>query len=97
MPATCTPWKQGAPPGGKNLQNIADYFGVTTGDLLGEKPDPPTPAAEDPLTAEVVSLTEILSRTDTGIARLKIIMEDMRRAAEREQQGTDPQETEPSE
>ena len=82
--ATCTKWKQGATPGGKNLQKIADYFGVTTGYLLGEKPDTPTPATEDPLTAEVITLTEILSRTETGIARLKLFAEDLRRAAEQE-------------
>jgi transcriptional regulator with XRE-family HTH domain len=80
--ATCTKWKQGATPGGKNLQKIADYFGVTTGYLLGEKPD--TPTTEDPLTAEVITLTEILSRTETGIARLKLFAEDLRRAAELE-------------
>jgi transcriptional regulator with XRE-family HTH domain len=82
--ATCTKWKQGATPGGKNLQKIADYFGVTTGYLLGEKPDTPTPATDDPLTAEVITLTEILSRTETGIARLKLFAEDLRRAAELE-------------
>lgn len=86
--ATCTKWKQGATPGGKNLQKIADYFGVTTGYLLGESAQ--TPAAEDPLTARVITLTEILSKTDTGIARLKILLEDMERAAARETEGTDP-------
>ena len=87
--AACSKWKKGTVPNGTTLKTIADYFGVTTGYLLGEKPDTPAPAAEDPLTAEVITLTEILSRTESGIARLKIIMEDMKRAAEREQQGTD--------
>lgn len=87
--ATCTKWKQGSTPGGKNLQKIADYFGVTTGYLLGEKPES-APTAEDPLTARIITLSELLSKTDSGIARLKIIMEDMERAAEREQSGTQP-------
>lgn len=86
--ATYTNWKKrGSTPQGKNLQKIADYFGVTTGYLLGEKPD--TPTAEDPLTARLITLSELLSKTDSGIARLKIIMEDMERAAEREQSGTE--------
>ena len=82
--ATYTNWKKrGSTPQGKNLQKIADYFGVTTGYLLGEKPDTPTPAAEDPMTNRILTLSEILSKTESGIARLKIIMEDMERAAQR--------------
>ena len=91
--ATCTKWKQGSTPGGKNLQKIADYFGVSTGYLLGEKPD--TPTADDPLTARIIALTMQLSENDSGRARLKIIAEDLERAAEREQQGTNPRGTEP--
>jgi transcriptional regulator with XRE-family HTH domain len=83
--AACSKWKKGTVPNGTTLQKIADYFGVTTGYLLGEKPDTPTPATDDPLTAEVITLTEILSRTETGIARLKLFAEDLRRAAELEQ------------
>ena len=87
--ATYTNWKKrGSTPQGNNLKKIADYFGVTTGYLLGESAQ--TPAAEDPLTARVITLTEILSKTDTGIARLKILLEDMERAAARETEGTDP-------
>lgn len=81
---TVTGWKNGALPRKPVLDKICDYFGVTTGYLLGEKPDAPTPATEDPLTAEVITLTEILSRTETGIARLKLFAEDLRRAAELE-------------
>ena len=81
---TVTGWKNGALPRKPVLDKICDYFGVTTGYLLGEKPDTPTPATEDPLTAEVITLTEILSRTETGIARLKLFAEDLRRAAELE-------------
>ena len=35
--AVSTHWKQGQIPRGKNLQKIADYFGVTTSYLLGEE------------------------------------------------------------
>lgn len=86
--AACSKWKKGTVPNGTTLKTIADYFGVTTGYLLGESAQ--TPAAEDPLTARVITLTEILSKTDTGIARLKILLEDMERAAARETEGTDP-------
>jgi transcriptional regulator with XRE-family HTH domain len=82
--AACSKWKKGTIPNGTTLKVIADYFGVTTGYLLGEKTDTPTPATDDPLTAEVITLTEILSRTETGIARLKLFAEDLRRAAELE-------------
>ena len=44
--AVSTHWKQGQIPRGKNLQKIADYFGVTTSRLLGEEA---VPAAGDPL------------------------------------------------
>ena len=88
--ATYSNWKKrGSTPQGKNLQKIADYFGVTTDYLLGETAPAPTPATEDPLTARIITLSELLSKTDSGIARLKIIMEDMERAAEREQSGTE--------
>lgn len=82
--AACSKWKKGTVPNGTTLQKIADYFGVTTGYLLGEKPDTPTPATDDPLTEEVITLTEILAKTETGIARLKLFAEDLRRAAELE-------------
>lgn len=82
---TVTGWKNGALPRKPVAEKIAEYFGVTTGYLLGEKPDTPTPIeTADPLTAEVITLTEILSKTETGIARLKLFAEDLRRAAELE-------------
>ena len=34
---TVTGWKQGKIPSQKSLQKIADYFGVTVWDLLGDK------------------------------------------------------------
>ena len=83
--AACSKWKKGTIPNGTTLKVIADYFGVTTGYLLGEKPDTPAHIeTADPLTIEVITLTEILSRTETGIARLKLFAEDLRRAAELE-------------
>lgn len=81
---TVTGWKNGALPRKPVAEKIADYFGVTTGYLLGEKPDTPTPAPDDPLTAEVITLTEILSRTETGLERLQALAADMRRAVELE-------------
>lgn len=83
--AACSKWKKGTVPNGTTLKTIADYFGVTTGYLLGEKPDTPTPAAEDPLTAEIVSLAELLAKTESGLARLRSVAEDMKRMAELEQ------------
>lgn len=83
--AACHKWKKGTIPNGTTLKVIADYFGVTTGYLLGEKPDTPTPIeTADPLTAEVITLTEILSRTETGLERLQALAADMRRAVELE-------------
>lgn len=40
--ATSTHWKNGKIPNGETLQNLADYFGVTTDYLLG-RTDSPTP------------------------------------------------------
>ena len=80
--ATCTKWKQGATPGGKNLQKIADYFGVTTGYLLGEE-ETPTPHT-DPQIAELASIAELLSKTESGLARLNLLLEEARRLQEYE-------------
>lgn len=39
--ATATKWKNGSTPRGSTLKKIADFFGVTTDDLLGnEKKEP---------------------------------------------------------
>lgn len=96
--ATYTNWKKrGSTPQGKNLQKIAEYFGVTTGYLLGERYEDYDSPEDDEITNRILTLSEILSRTDSGIARLKIIMEDMERAAEREQQWTEPRVPEPQE
>ena len=45
-----TRWKEGSVPRGVNLLKIADYFGVTTDELL-ESDEPTLPAKEDPPTA----------------------------------------------
>lgn len=81
--ATCTKWKHGATPGGNNLKKIADYFGVTTGYLLGESAQ--APAAEDPLTDEIISYAKILSRTEKGIKQLEAVASTLKRIAELEQ------------
>ena len=38
--ATATYWKRGAIPKADTIQKIADYFGVTTDELLNDLPDP---------------------------------------------------------
>lgn len=38
--ATVYKWRKGAIPQGRNLKKVADYFGVTTNDLLGETSNP---------------------------------------------------------
>lgn len=85
--ATCTKWKQGATPGGKNLQKIADYFGVTTSYLLGEaQPAPETPQpTPDPLPPDIAELAEIceqLAQTKAGTARLQLLLEEAQRLLE---------------
>lgn len=85
--ATCTKWKQGATPGGKNLQKIADYFGVTTSYLLGET-QPPTETPQpipDPLPPDLAELAEIcdqLAQTKAGTARLQLLLEEAQRLLE---------------
>lgn len=81
--ATCTKWKQGATPGGKNLQKIADYFGVTTGYLMGETPTAPA-ETKDPAILELSQIAEVLSQTESGIARLNLLLEEARRLQEYE-------------
>lgn len=83
-----TAWKQGRLPRGGTIEIIAKYFGVESSALLsGRTETAPTTAAEpqDPLISEITSLSELLSRTETGLARLKAFEADMRRAAELEQ------------
>ena len=83
--ATYTNWKKrGSTPQGKNLQKIADYFGVSTSYLLGEKTES-TPAAEDPLTEEIITYTKILARTEEGIKQLEAVASTLKRIAELEQ------------
>lgn len=91
-----TAWKQGRLPRGGTIEMIARYFEVEPAYLLNDNEiRHTTPTTEDPLTARIITLSELLSKTDSGIARLKIIIEDMERAAEREQSGTEPRGTEP--
>lgn len=81
--AIYTNWKKrGSVPQGKNLKKIADYFGVTTGYLLGEEET--TVAHLDPRIAELASIAELLSTTESGIARLNLLLEEARRLQEYE-------------
>lgn len=45
--ATATHWKNGKIPNGETLQNLADYFGVTTDYLLGRTDEPVSPTDDD--------------------------------------------------
>lgn len=86
-----TAWKQGRLPRGGTIEMIARYFEVEPAYLLNDNEiRHTTPTTEDPLTARLITLSELLSKTDSGIARLKILLEDMERAAARETEGTDP-------
>lgn len=80
--ATCTKWKQGATPGGKNLQKIADYFGVSTGYLLGETEPQSADPTKDPAILELSQIAELLSKTDYGLTRLNFLLEEARRMQE---------------
>lgn len=40
-PSSCTGWRKGAIPRNGTLKKLADYFGVSTDDLLAEKKSPP--------------------------------------------------------
>lgn len=39
-PSSCTGWRKGAIPRNGTLKKLADYFGVSTDDLLAEKKEP---------------------------------------------------------
>lgn len=60
--ATVYKWRKGAIPQGRNLKKVADYFGVTTNDLLGETVNPsyddPLPTADNifPITRKAFPL-----------------------------------------
>ena len=63
--ATPTKWKKtGAMPDGVTLTKVADYFGITVGELLADEPEQKEkPAAQsseprDPLIAELISYAE---------------------------------------
>lgn len=81
--ATYTNWKKrGSTPQGKNLQKIADYFGVTTGYLLGETEPQPADPTKDPAILELSQIAELLSKTDYGLTRLNFLLEEARRMQE---------------
>lgn len=82
-----TAWKQGRLPRGGTIDIIAKYFDVEPAYLLNDngKPDIPTPAEEDPLTAEIITYARILSATDAGIEQLKSVAATLKRIAELEQ------------
>lgn len=80
---TVTGWKNGALPRKPVLDKICDYFGVTTGYLMGETP-PATAETKDPAILELSQIAEVLSQTESGIARLNLLLEEARRLQEYE-------------
>ena len=61
--ATATKWKKGAIPRDTTLKKIADYFGVTTDDLLGTPAEPqkekePTVTVDPELLSLIDDMTE---------------------------------------
>lgn len=96
--AACSKWKKGTIPNGTTLRTIADYFGVNTGYLLGEvaqpnKPDEP----KDPAVLELADIAQILSTTESGLARLNLLLEDARRMAEFERKLAELEQQTPTE
>lgn len=60
--ATYSNWKKrGSTPQGKNLQKIADYFGVTVNDLLADNIEPTSSVSQ----SQLLSNTDCPSLTDT--------------------------------
>lgn len=53
---TVTGWKNGAIPRASVLAKLAEYFGVSIHDFMGEETEKPTPASEDGLDPELVAL-----------------------------------------
>lgn len=82
--AACSKWKKGTVPNGKTLKVIADYFGVTPGYLLGDTSQQPVDPGKDPAILELSQIAEILSKTESGIARLNLLLEEARRLQEYE-------------
>lgn len=57
-------WKKGAVPGGKTMQKLADYFGVTTDYLLGSETEKaPTPEGERQISDREI-MVALWGRTD---------------------------------
>jgi transcriptional regulator with XRE-family HTH domain len=61
--ATATRWKKGAIPNGSTLKKIADHFGITVSDLLGEtkKEQPVQDDSKDAALAALGDLVEDLN------------------------------------
>lgn len=80
--AACSKWKKGTIPNGTTLQIIANYFGVTTGYLLGETEPQSADPTKDPAILELSQIAELLSKTDYGLTRLNFLLEEARRMQE---------------
>lgn len=65
--AACTKWKRGATPGGKSLQKIAEYFGVTTDSLIGV---PAQSQDENDVILLISKLTDLTDEQKNTFARL---------------------------
>lgn len=57
--ATATRWKKGATPNGSTLKKIADHFGITVSELLGETKKEP-PAQDDSKEAALAVLGDLV-------------------------------------
>lgn len=57
--ATATRWKKGSIPNGSTLKKIADYFGITVSELLGETKKEP-PVQDDSKEAALASLGDLV-------------------------------------
>lgn len=77
--AAATDWKNGAVPRDTTLQKVADYFGITTEDLLREPTEKPSAPAETspslpPLAPEFYELLNQMTLQE--LAELKAHMEE---------------------
>lgn len=63
---TVSGWKKGAIPRDGILRNLADYFGITVADLLGEEEKPATETGDelDATTKELLNLAATLDPAD---------------------------------
>lgn len=78
-PATFSCWNENSIPRQATLQRIADYFGITTEDLLRDPAEkvstvPAEPAASSPLSTEFYDLVDQLTLKE--LREIQAIMEE---------------------